>query len=249
MKSWFSVAALLVSALAVVLALRRSPDAANGTTRAAEVNDRSWVERLDRVEARMAELERRMSAPQLAQPPVVTREVSAGASGEKLDELVKRVEALERPQPEKDSVNLGRVRVMDETEKLAASKAVAKNYAATEEQRVEALARLRGMRNPDGSDARLDVLDDVIALAETSTQGAVRADVWRQLSHVTDPRLRDPLLRALAGDAHAKAREEAAETLADFLPDAWVEQALRRAAEGDADAGVRRQAQASLNGR
>ena len=190
-----------------------------------------------------------MSAPQLAAPPAVTREVSVEGTGAKLDELVKRVEALERPQPEKDSANLGRVRLIEPSEKLAAHKAVAKNYAATEEQRLEALASLRGMRNPDGSDARLDVLDEMIVLAETSTKGAVRADVWRQMSHVTDPRLRDPLLRALAGDAHAKAREEAAETLADFLPDAWVEQALRQAAEGDADAGVRRQSQASLNGR
>jgi hypothetical protein len=61
-----------------------------------------------------------------------------------------------------------------------------------------------------------------------------------------DPRLRQPLLDALAYDPHAKAREEAAESLADFLPDLSIEAALRFAAENDADAGVRRQAAASL---
>jgi hypothetical protein len=72
--------------------------------------------------------------------------------------------------------------------------------------------------------------------------------VWRQLSHLTDPRLRQPLLDTLAYDEHAEAREEAAETLEDFLPDLGIEGALRLAAENDPDAGVRRQAASSLAG-
>ncbi len=88
-----------------------------------------------------------------------------------------------------------------------------------------------------------------LELARTLSKGETRADVWRQLSHVTDRRLRQPLLDALAYDEHAKAREEAAETLADFLPDRAVEGALRAAMENDVDAGVRRQAAESLAGR
>lgn len=57
-----------------------------------------------------------------------------------------------------------------------------------------------------------------------------------------------PLLDALANDPWAKAREEASETLADFLCDATVEAALRRAMEEDEDAGVCRQAAESLYG-
>jgi hypothetical protein len=120
--------------------------------------------------------------------------------------------------------------------------------AATEEQKLAVLGSLRGRRLEDGTDARLSILDDMIQLARTSTQGEARADVWRQLSHVTDARLKQPLLDALAFDAHPKAREEAAETLADFLPDARVEAALRAAAQDDADARVRRQAVESLAG-
>jgi hypothetical protein len=65
---------------------------------------------------------------------------------------------------------------------------------------------------------------------------------------VKDPRLRQPLLDALAFDAHPKAREEAAETLAGFMPDAVVEAALNAAAANDADEAVRRQAKHSLAG-
>jgi len=57
-----------------------------------------------------------------------------------------------------------------------------------------------------------------------------------------------PLLDALAHDTSTKAREEAAETLADFLPDARVEAALRDAMDSDPDRSVRRQAARSLTG-
>jgi len=124
----------------------------------------------------------------------------------------------------------------------------ARDVAATEEQRLAALRELRGKTRPDGLDARLAVLDDMLVLAQNSTDPAVRADVWRQLSNVTDPRLKQPLLDALAFDKDAKAREEAAETLAGFLPDAKVEAALRQALQNDASEDVRKQAGKSLAG-
>ncbi|MEO6708100.1 MAG: hypothetical protein ABI054_07335 [Planctomycetota bacterium] len=124
----------------------------------------------------------------------------------------------------------------------------ARDLAATEAQRLSALRDLRGLKRADGTDARLAVLDDMILLAQTSTDAASRADIWRQLSHVTDSRLKQPLLDALAFDKDAKVREEAAETLADFLPDAVVEAALRSAMQNDASAGVKKQAIESLAG-
>jgi HEAT repeat protein len=73
--------------------------------------------------------------------------------------------------------------------------------------------------------------------------------VWRQLSGVTDRRLLQPLLDALAFDTSVNAREEAAETLSDFLPDPAAESALRHAADNDPDEGVREDAREYLDGR
>ena len=125
----------------------------------------------------------------------------------------------------------------------------AKDAVATDEERIAALKQLRGARMPDGTDARLGVLPEMIRLAEDSQNADVRADVWRQLSHVTERSLLQPLLRALQNDPSGEVREEASETLADFLPDPGVESALRFAAENDSDPDVRRQALESLSGR
>lgn len=177
--------------------------------------------RLDELERRVAELERRPEVPTDGQG--IREELSEAA----------RVEFLRRNTPGE-----GMQRAIDR----------AQDPAAAEEERLAGLRALRGQRDPAGIDARLYVLDSMLELARTSSKGETRADVWRQLSHVTDARLRQPLLDALAYDEHAKSREEAAETLEDFLPDLGVEAALRAAAENDADAGVRRQAAASLVG-
>lgn len=249
MKQVIPIVALVAAVGAIGISLWGSKEQVVTGARDTSVDLAPLVLRLDRVEARLAEMERKASAIELAVPPVTVREVSGDGSGSKLDEIVRRVAELEQAAPPKDSANLGKVRLLTEGETIEARKSVARNFAATEDQRLEALRGLRGARNPDGSDARVDVLDEMILLAESSQRAETRADVWRQMSHVTDARLKEPLLRALAGDPHAKAREEAAETLEDFLPDARVEQALRAAAAGDADEGVRRQANASLNGR
>jgi len=88
----------------------------------------------------------------------------------------------------------------------------------------------------------------MIALVHRSEDGDVRADVWRQMDGVVDPLLATALLDTLANDPYAQAREEAAESLAPFLPDAGVESALRAAAQYDEDEDVRAQASSSLRG-
>ncbi len=112
--------------------------------------------------------------------------------------------------------------------------------------KVSALRELQRRQFPDGVDARLAALDGAIAIGRSSLDEAQRAEVWQLLSHVTDPRLRQPLLNALAHDPAARARQEAALSLADFLPDPTVEATLRRAAVYDEDADVRWRAQWSL---
>lgn len=125
---------------------------------------------------------------------------------------------------------------------------VAQSFEATTEEMLDALRELRFQRLADGTDARLPVMDEMIALAQRSENGDVRADVWRQMDGVVDPAFATALLDALANDPHAKAREEAAESLSPFLPDPGVESALRAAAEFDEDEGVRAQALRSLSG-
>lgn len=118
----------------------------------------------------------------------------------------------------------------------------------TEEQRIQALRRLRGQRLADGSDARSPaVVAEMIAIGEGSADARLRADAWRQLSGVGDPQLVTPLLASLAHDPDARVREEAAETLGDFLPDANVQAALQYAMQNDSDDRVRRQAAESLH--
>jgi hypothetical protein len=125
----------------------------------------------------------------------------------------------------------------------------ARNASMAEQDRLVALRSLRGKQLPDGTDARLPVVEDMVRLAETSNDAATRADVWRQLSHVTHRSMLAPLLAALQNDAAPNVREEAAETLADFLPDDNVRRALLHAAENDQSPKVKSQAWDSLGAR
>jgi hypothetical protein len=132
---------------------------------------------------------------------------------------------------------------------IAAWTDTAKNPSASEKDRLEALRALRGKELEDGTDARLGVVEDMVRLAEISSDEKVRADVWRQLSHVTHRSMLGPLLSALQNDASLEVRSEAAETLADFLPDEQVRRALQHAAENDLSNKVRSDASDALGAR
>lgn len=119
---------------------------------------------------------------------------------------------------------------------------------ATEELKIRALQRLRGEKLADGSDARSPaVVAEMIVIGEGSADARLRADAWRQISGVRDPQLVAPLIASLANDPDPTVREEAAETLGDFLPDGNVKSALQYAMEHDVADRVRRQAAESLH--
>jgi len=99
-------------------------------------------------------------------------------------------------------------------------------------------ARIEALEQQN-SEARLLVLDEMIALGQTSPDPMTRTDVWRQLNHLTDPRLKRALLDSLALDSDGKTRAKAIDTMKDFLPDAQVEAALRIALQNDASPDVK----------
>jgi len=120
---------------------------------------------------------------------------------------------------------------------------------ASEQQRLAALRALRGQKLGAKDAISPDVVLSMIDLAEHSENASTREDVYRNLHGVTDPMLRDSMLRALSGDPSPKVREKVAQDLDTFLPDPVVESALRQAADGDPDPGVRAQALKTLSGR
>ena len=190
-------------------------------------------------EAPGAEVEARMERLEALLQERTSRAERSGADGD-ASERQQQLEQLMRG--DVDAEREERARIVEQMN------GIARDPNEPERERLRALRYLRFQRLADGSDARLGVLPDMIALGEASESGEVRADVWRQLSGVTDASLLGPLLDALARDPFPKAREEAAETLAGFLPDPEVEDALRFAADVDEDRGVREQARAALSG-
>ncbi len=133
----------------------------------------------------------------------------------------------------------------EERLRVAARQAEALDPSLDTAKRLEALRDLRGTpgaRSPA-------VVAAMIAMAQTSTDAAVRADVWRQMSGAKDVALVPAMLHAVLHDADPKPREEAAETLGDFLDHPGVRETLERVAAQDADADVQRQARRSLTPR
>jgi hypothetical protein len=219
-----------------------------------ELQLQSLESRVGALELENSQLRRSLADAQSLRE-VVTERPALGADSEPLlDDLAERLTELERHAAEQQAAT-GQDQIPSRPPERALERpsidemlARARDRALTEEERLDALRALRGQRLPDGSDARLPVLDEMLELARLSQNGEARANVWRHLSNVTDRRVLGPLLDALAYDSHARSREEAAEDLADFMPDAAVEAALRTAAEHDVDGRVRRQAVKSLAG-
>ena len=117
--------------------------------------------------------------------------------------------------------------------------------ASDEAAKLKAWARLRW--ESEWGDA---VLQEMIRVGETSQDEDVRADVWRQADGESrNTLLVGPLIRALQSDPAEKAREEAAETLANYLDEPGVKSALEDAAHNDSDKDVREQASESLGRR
>ena len=258
-----AVFALLIAALALgiaVLGPAGEPRAAEPTLAAPNSGQNNVEQRFATLEARIDDLEadlnlapsRPISLPAEARQPAES-EVQPSADFEaRLAEVERRLAEVERPGNRTfRALMAGKDRDEDEGERKSVDDWISQGIdrTSTPEEMLEALRVLRFGRLEDGTDARLPVLPSMLELAQTSQDGEVRADVWRQLHGVVDPPLLSALLNALANDPYAEAREEAAESLDVFLPDPNVEAALRFAMENDEDSGVRGQAAESLSGR
>lgn len=91
------------------------------------------------------------------------------------------------------------------------------------------------------------IVAEMVRIGLTSTDDAIRADVWRQADgNRTHLALVPALLQALTADAAPGVREEAAETLANYRDNPQVKLALESAAANDPDEDVRDQARRSL---
>jgi HEAT repeat protein len=249
--------ALLVAVIALAVALLRASDPplhAQAQIPHDSSADEALSRRIGNVEAEVEKLAGEIAL--LRSSPPGGREsgsasgADASATDARVAELERQLESLRGERKltsTQANVSVRQAEVLGGTGKgIEDWVAVAKSGVATEEEMLAALRALRMGRYADGRDPRLDVLQEMIRLGESSQDEAARADVWRQLSRVKDPSLLQPLLRALSSDPSAKVREEAAETLGDFLPDASARNALQFAAENDASPDVRSQCYESL---
>ena len=126
----------------------------------------------------------------------------------------------------------------------AAIRAATQSILAPATTSMDKLSALRLLR---AADARSDeVVLAMVTVYENESDPRIRADVFRQLDGVKTPELRDPLLQAVAEEEVPDVREEAAETLAHFLPDDHVREWLEYLRDNDPNEGVRDQAIRSL---
>ncbi|HET6406584.1 MAG TPA: HEAT repeat domain-containing protein, partial [Chthoniobacteraceae bacterium] len=110
------------------------------------------------------------------------------------------------------------------------------------------LAALGELRSLNARDA--EVVSAMIDLARQSSDSAIRADVFRQLNGISEPRLKEPLITALSGDQSSDVRSEAAETLEGFRDDPEVHALLEKAGRSDPNYEVKAAAvEALLNDR
>jgi hypothetical protein len=124
------------------------------------------------------------------------------------------------------------------------SRQVAVNPQASAGDRLAALRVLRA------ANARTsDVVQSMLQLQGSSDDPNVRADIFRQLSGVSDPAMKPHLINGVLKDADPKVREEAAETMGPFWSDPYVQAALKSAAQNDPDEKVREQAAETLEKR
>jgi RNA polymerase sigma factor (sigma-70 family) len=125
---------------------------------------------------------------------------------------------------------------------VASAKAVIFDPAAGVEEKLAALRILRS------ANARSDdVVMQMVRVYYSTENPDWRADIFRQLGGVKTPELKRPLLEAVSDATRdPKVREEAAETLAEYLPDPDVKAWLDHLAAHDTDEEVRAQAKRSL---
>ena len=254
MKNLLGLVAILVAGTALFVSWNQGRTVPAGRIEAAPqgLDIFALQQRIEALETRVATLTSDASLEPTGEPLV--RVLPEEVLEARAEEAVRRVLSEEREQgksekrPETTS-RIGRFFGKDDDEDPTARLAqvreavgIGNDSSLPEESRLQALRLLRFSRDEQGLDARLGVVDSMVTLGMYSEEPAVRADVWRQMSGLTEQSMLQPLLDALRADPDAEVREEAAETLIDFLPDPVVEAALRDAAANDPDENVRDQA-------
>jgi hypothetical protein len=91
-----------------------------------------------------------------------------------------------------------------------------------------------------------EVVHSMVALAQTAQDPKVRENIWRQFDGARNPVVSTALKQALAADAVADVRREAAEALDHYRDDPAVRAALEHAAQHDPDEKVRWEALRAL---
>jgi len=213
----------------------------------------------DELAASLLDLQRRVTAleAQLAAPraAVPTAPADTQPAREQFAALERRLAVLESPRADaraavlRDVASAERVRVArpPETKEEAAQREAAQRKvldpSATVQDKLAAHEQLR--RVPDAYTPAM--VQELLRIAATSGEGQVRADVWRFFDGESKvPALVRPLLRALGNDTEDIVREEAAETLGNYLDDPVVAGALRWSADRDGAERVRNKAQRTL---
>lgn len=259
-KSFVSLFALIVAAAALVVSLTRENTGEFAAAAPIGRGDHSDSQRLTDLENELSALRQRIERDAALVPAWTAAERAPAAADEAstaevLEAMETRLAAVENSVsssttdalPELDALQRALRGPLPEAD-LGELKIIASDGSLTDEERLRALRSLRFQVDENGADARdSTVVVSMIDVYHGSTDVVTRADVLRQLDGVTDPALLPVLLDALANDPEADVREEAAETLGEYMPDPGVESALRHAAANDADAGVRKEANGSLN--
>lgn len=168
----------------------------------------------------------------------------------RLAELEKAFTALQQREARGDAVLAGAplVKVPDPVERarrVQDNQQLILDPGSDDKAKLRAWGKLRDLED-SWNDA---VVATMTHLGLTSADAKVRADVWRQADGGSrvHPVMCNALLQALAFDVDAKVRDEAAETLENYLGQPGVRQALDLASRSDADEKVRRRAVETLS--
>ena len=254
-RTWIVVAVLLSVAAATGTSLLLQPTAAVSAPSPAR------DPRLDDIARRLLAVESRtaasQSAPSAIAEPSPLRTAADHLPADRIAELASRLQAVEArlarldgAAPHRDprglvsEANAPETAAQPPLTKVDAQQLVL-NVRATAEDRVRAQEALRRV-----SDAYTPAMvQELLHLAMTHPDGQLRAAIWRNFDGATVVEGITPaLLDAVARDAEPSAREEAAETLGNYLADPAVKAALQVAADHDAEEKVRNKAKRTLEG-
>lgn len=260
-----AVVALAVSAAWHLLSSRgHAPGVATGPAASAS---RSEEQRFTDFEQRLHELEQRaLEARQSAESvgsgparhpvtgddedPAVPASTTPGSDAlavlRDLDARLSRLEALQQSVEDEEARREEEHarRLAEQRQRIVDAPRVILDPTQTALAKSEAWEALRRADASTWTDA---VVAEIVRVAQTSDDPEVRANIWRCADADRAHRLlRQPLLDAVLRDADERVREEAAETLENYVDDPAVVTVLERIVQSDASPAVRDEARRAL---